>query len=73
MPRRIYPDLHSYFRENGDSVTQVASDVGCSIAHLSMIKWGTRQPTLALALRIAERCGVPLESLLRPSERRASA
>lgn len=65
MPRRVYPDLHSYFRDNPeDSAMQVAKDVGCSMPHLSMIKWGTRQPTLALAMRIAHRCNVPLESLL---------
>lgn len=65
MPRRVYPDLHAYFADNPtDSALQVAKDVGCSMAHLSMIKWGTRQPGLNLALRLARRCQVPLESLL---------
>ena len=65
MPQRIYPNLRAYFRENPqDSAKQVADDLGCSMAHISMIKWGTRQPTLALALRLSRRCHVPLESLL---------
>jgi DNA-binding XRE family transcriptional regulator len=65
MPPRVYPDLHSFFRHNPDeSLMAVAKDVGCSMPHLSMIKWGTRQPTLPLALKIARRCHVPLESLL---------
>ena len=69
MPRRVYSDLRAFFRENPDeSLTQVAKDVECSMPYLSMIKWGTRQPALPLALRIARRCNVPLESLIR-SER----
>lgn len=65
MPPRVYANLQSFFRENPDqSLMQVAKDVGCSMPHLSMIKWGTRQPTLPLALRIARRCHVPLESLV---------
>lgn len=71
MPRCVYPDLQSFFRDNRDeSLMQVAKDVQCSMAHLSMIKWGTRQPGLELALRIARRCNVPLESLLTIENRR---
>jgi DNA-binding XRE family transcriptional regulator len=74
MPRRVYPNLATYFRDNPhDSATDVAKDVDCSMAHLSMIKWGTRQPALPLALRIARRCNVPLESLLTPSQKLAGA
>ncbi len=62
---RVYPNLKAYFRENpGDSAKQVADDLGVSMAHISMIKWGQRQPTLALALRLSRRCHVPVESLL---------
>lgn len=71
MPRRVYPDLQSFFRDNrNESLMQVAKDVRCSMPHLSMIKWGTRQPGLELALRIASRCNVPLESLLTIENRR---
>jgi hypothetical protein len=65
-PQRIYPDLKTFFRDNPDvTVTEVARDCNCSVPMVSMIKWGHRQPTLALALRLASRCSVPLESLLR--------
>lgn len=66
MPRRVYPNLFAFFKDNPDvSATQIANEVGCSYGFISMIKWGTRQPTLPLALRIASRCNVPLESLIR--------
>jgi DNA-binding XRE family transcriptional regulator len=63
--RRIYPDLHAFFRDDlNPTATQIAKEVGCSKPFLSCIKWRTRQPSLPLALRIADRCNVPLESLL---------
>jgi len=65
MPRRVYPNLAAYFRENDETLTQVANELDISLPYLSMIKWGYRQPTLDLALKIASRCHVPLESLLR--------
>lgn len=66
MPRRVYPNLAAYFKDNDDeTMTQVAGELGITLGHLSMIKWGDRQPTLDLALRIASRCHVPIESLLR--------
>lgn len=65
MPRRVYPNLAAYFRENEETQAQVADELGISYAYMSMLKWGIRQPPLDLALRIAQRCGVPLESLLR--------
>jgi transcriptional regulator with XRE-family HTH domain len=64
MPRRVYPNLASYFRDNPDeTLTKVADELGISLPYLSMIKWGSRQPSLKVALDIAERCHVPLESL----------
>ena len=66
MPRRVYPNLRAYFKDHPEeSAYQIAKDVECSPAYLSMIKWGQRQPALDLALRLANRCHVPLESLLR--------
>jgi len=66
MTRRVYPNLIAFFKANPDIAGQdLAREFGISFAYMSMIKWGTRQPTLPLALRIAERCNVPLESLVR--------
>ena len=65
MPQRIYPNLKAFFRESGESQTDIANEIGISIASMSMIKWGQRQPALPLALKIAARCHVPLESLIR--------
>jgi hypothetical protein len=69
MPSRIYPDLNAFFKANPDeTVNQVAKDVECSAPMLSMVRWGTRQPRLPLALRISARCHVPLESLIKADE-----
>jgi hypothetical protein len=66
MPSRIYPDLNAFFRDNPDeTLTAVAKDVRCVPSMLSMVRWGTRQPRLQLALRISRRCNVPLESLIK--------
>jgi transcriptional regulator with XRE-family HTH domain len=76
MPRRVYANLRAYFedhrlRQTGLRAMDVADDLHISHAYLSMIKWGQREPDLALALRIAAKCSVPLESLIR-SNRKAS-
>jgi len=74
MPRRVYPDLSAYFSDNDDErLTHVAVELDCSPAYLSMIKSGDRQPALPLALRIAKRCNVPLESLIRADLRHAES
>lgn len=64
MPRRVYPNLRAFFRENSETQQQIADELGISYPAMSMIKSGQRQPTLELALRIAARCHVPLESLI---------
>jgi transcriptional regulator with XRE-family HTH domain len=74
MPRRVFSNLRAFFeaqrelRQAGKPFVtsmELADELGISYPYLSMIKWGDRQPDLELALRIAERCHVPLESLLR--------
>jgi DNA-binding XRE family transcriptional regulator len=65
MPRRVYPNLRAYFADNEETQAQVADELEISYAYMSMLKWGTRQPDLKLALKLAQRCNVPLESLLR--------
>lgn len=73
MPRRIYPDLIAFFADTQqETMSAIAKDVGCSLPFLSEIKWRKKQPQLSLALRIAQRCNVPLESLIRQPRRKAS-
>lgn len=67
MPRRVYPSLRAFFRDSGESQQQIADELGISYPSMSMFKSGQRQPALHLALRISQRCNVPLESLIRPS------
>jgi hypothetical protein len=39
--------------------------MGCSPAFISMIKDGLREPNLDLAIRLADHCHIPLESLVK--------
>lgn len=72
MPRRVYANLLAFFKDDRNpSATEVADALGISYAFLSQIKWGTRQPTLPLALKIAAFCNVPLESLQIPTKAKA--
>jgi len=68
VPRRIYPNLHCYFAEHPRTQSQIADEMGISSPFLSAIRWGVRQPALPLALKLARRCQVPLESLIRTRE-----
>ena len=61
----IYPDLHAFFKAEGRVQKAVAHELGISTALLSMFKWREREPHLELALRISERCRVPLASLVK--------
>jgi hypothetical protein len=61
----IYPDLHAFFKAEGRIQAEVAHELGISTALLSMFKWREREPHLELALRISERCRVPLASLVK--------
>lgn len=66
MPQRVYPNLAAFFRANPEqTAAAIADELGVSAPFISMIKWRERQPKLELALKIAERCHVPLESLIR--------
>jgi len=73
---RTYPDLAAYFRAEEGTQGDLAHELGISPSLLSMFKWGEREPQLALALRISERCRVPLESLIkvrRPTPAKAAS
>lgn len=73
MPRRVYGSLKAFLADkHNPTLTDLASELDISIPYLSQIKWGERQPPLHLALKIAERCNVPLESLLRRTKAKAS-
>jgi DNA-binding XRE family transcriptional regulator len=69
MPRRAYPNLFAYLQACGETQTAVAHKLGISVGMLSLIKWGQRQPTLALAMKIADYCNIPLESLRMPGRK----
>lgn len=73
MPRRVYPNLAAFLREHDGTAHELARELGISPPLLSMIKWRVRQPRLELALKIAERCNVPLESLLLPKPHRKAS
>lgn len=74
MPRRVYADLRAFFKDKQNpTATAIADELGISYAFLSQIKWGVRQPQLGLALKISDRCHVPLESLVpRQTKEKAS-
>jgi len=64
--RRAYPTLSAYLADHPEeSQGQIAQEFGISQASLSMIKWGLRQPQLPMALAMAKRFNIPLESLIR--------
>lgn len=73
MPRRVYANLRAYFADKQNpTATVIADELGISLPFLSQIKWGTREPSLTLALTISARCNVPLESLILPRKAKAS-
>lgn len=72
MVIRTYPDLATFLTETGMSQTELAQELGISQSYLSRIKTGEIEAPLWLALRIARRTRVPLESLLKePDSHRA--
>lgn len=73
MGRRVYADLDSFFRGNPDlSMQEIAAELGITLSMVSYMRNGLRQPSLDLALRIAERCKIPIESLVTRQFKKAS-
>lgn len=69
--QRIYADLAAFFDDDANpSQAALARELGISTPYLSMIKCREREPDLALAIRIMNRCRVPLESLIQTVPRR---
>lgn len=62
------PAIRRVRRERGLTLEQVAGEVGSSVAHLSRLESGTRQPSLEGLLRVAAALGVEVGELLEASE-----
>jgi len=60
-----YPDLKAYLAATKHRQVDLASELGVSPGHLNLIIHGHKQPSLPLAVKLSERCRVPLRSLLR--------
>lgn len=69
--QRTFPNLVQFCNETDTETAALAAEFGISGPFMSQIKWNTREPKLALALKIAARCRVPLESLIVAKRRRA--
>ena len=71
-PPRVYASLSAFL--HGEHLTQdaFARRVGIVPSYISMMLSGERTPSLTLALRIARKAHIPIESLLRDQERVAS-
>jgi transcriptional regulator with XRE-family HTH domain len=52
--------------------SDIAADLGLVPSQLSMYLNGVRRPSRDVALRISRQCGIPLEGLLDPEERRTA-
>lgn len=66
MPRKIQ-SLDAFLVHKHITQNALARELGISAIFLSEIRRGKRTPSLRLALRIAEHCNIPVESLL-PAE-----
>jgi transcriptional regulator with XRE-family HTH domain len=64
--KRRYRNLKAYLADLPNGMTQAdfAARMGISPQHLSDIKNGARGASLQLAKRLADECGVPIESFL---------
>ncbi len=66
--KRAYPDVRAYLEEirrQGRTQNEIAAALGISVSYLSDIKQGRYQPSLDLAIRIAELANVPIESMVK--------
>jgi transcriptional regulator with XRE-family HTH domain len=64
MKRRAYTNLAQYLEKTGQSQQALADQLGVTQSHISRIVNGSAEPSLELALHIAELANVPIESLL---------
>jgi transcriptional regulator with XRE-family HTH domain len=68
-----YRDLAEFFEKTARPQQWLADEIDVDRSYISLLVSGQRQPSLSLALRIAELTGVPIESLVSPEKREASA
>jgi transcriptional regulator with XRE-family HTH domain len=68
MPKRkVYPNLNAYvedFVRHGGTQAELAARMDMSEGYLSDLKNGRVRPSLLLAKRLSDECGVPIESFL---------
>jgi transcriptional regulator with XRE-family HTH domain len=65
--KAAYPDLEAYLyacKKRGIRQFQVAAMLGVSDSYLSVLRQGKRRPSLAMAKKLSDHCGVPIESFL---------
>lgn len=65
--QRIYPDLSAYLDDlarQGGTQAEFADRMGMSKGYLSDLKNRRVRPSLGLAKRLSDECGVPIESFL---------
>lgn len=70
---RAVESLTDYLWTRRITQNALAEELGISAIFLSEIRRGKRTPSLALALRIANHCNVPIESLLGASRQSEAA
>lgn len=59
-----YRTLADYFEQTGKSKRSLARRLNVSESYISHIAAGRKQPSLGIALRLAEATGVPVSSLV---------
>lgn len=62
---RVYPNLRAYLKarkRGGATQAEIAEQFNISPGHLSDLKKGKARPSLDLAMRLSEECGIPIES-----------
>lgn len=67
MPKRLTPrygSLRAYLTGEGRKQTDLAKDIGISVSQLNRILHRRSNPSITVAVRLARRCNVPLESML---------
>jgi transcriptional regulator with XRE-family HTH domain len=64
MAKRIYPNLKAYLKATGMTQMELAAKLGRSQAYVSKLVRRIQQPSLDEALAIADKIGVPVESLV---------
>lgn len=62
-----YKDLDDFFRSTGRTHEWLADELGVDRSYISLIRSGSRQPSLPLAIAIERVTGVPVEALARAS------